>query len=182
MSKYILKRKNVVGYLDFHAYSQLWMWPFGGDCDEIPKDAEDITECAMGAAKALYGVHGKKFSVGRVCDVVYQASGGSIDWYGCSLVFHLIFYNLMTNVTNGSSTLFFDNIGHTQWVRSNTRMEWSCVTLVSMASSYPRQKSCLHPKRPWQASCITPTLFESARSNGARAWCAQLQSQSLSDP
>ncbi|KAK3808594.1 MAG: hypothetical protein J3Q66DRAFT_303854 [Benniella sp.] len=80
MSKYILKRKNVVGYLDFHAYSQLWMWPFGGDCDEIPRDAEDITECAMGAAKALYGVHGKKFSVGQMCDVVYQAAGGSIDW------------------------------------------------------------------------------------------------------
>ncbi|KAF9978132.1 putative metallocarboxypeptidase ecm14 [Modicella reniformis] len=80
MSKYIRKRKNVVGYVDFHAYSQLWMSPFGGDCEEIPKDAEDILECAMGAAKALRGVHGTKFSVGRACDVVEQASGGSIDW------------------------------------------------------------------------------------------------------
>lgn len=81
MSKYIRKRKNVVGYVDFHAYSQLWMFPFGGSCDEIPKDAEDVTECAMGAAKALSRVHGKKFRVGRACDLVVPASGGSIDWY-----------------------------------------------------------------------------------------------------
>ncbi|KAG0230436.1 hypothetical protein B0O80DRAFT_494669 [Mortierella sp. GBAus27b] len=80
LSKYILKRKNVVGYLDLHAYSQFWMSPFGGDCNEIPKDDEDITECAMGAAKALYNVHNKRFKVGRACNLVVPAAGGSIDW------------------------------------------------------------------------------------------------------
>ncbi|KAG0365115.1 carbamoyl-phosphate synthase (glutamine-hydrolyzing) cpa2 [Gamsiella multidivaricata] len=80
MSDFIRKRKNVVAYIDFHAYSQLWMTPFGGDCDQIPKDDEDIMEAAMGAAKALYGIHGKKFAVGSICSIIYQASGGSIDW------------------------------------------------------------------------------------------------------
>jgi hypothetical protein len=91
MSKYILKRKNVVGYLDLHAYSQFWMSPFGGDCNEIPKDDEDITECAMGAAKALYNVHNKRFKVGRACNLVVPAAGGSIDWYEktCLPHFHL---------------------------------------------------------------------------------------------
>ncbi|KAG9066440.1 carbamoyl-phosphate synthase (glutamine-hydrolyzing) cpa2 [Linnemannia hyalina] len=64
MSDFILRRKNVVAYVDFHAYSQLWMSPFGGDCKKIPKDDEDLTEAGMGAAKALHDVHGKKFSVG----------------------------------------------------------------------------------------------------------------------
>ncbi|KAF9997593.1 Carboxypeptidase A4 [Entomortierella chlamydospora] len=80
MSEFILKRKNVVAYIDFHAYSQLWMSPFGGDCKKVPKDDEDLIEGGMGAAKALHGVHGKKFVVGNICDVIYQASGGSIDW------------------------------------------------------------------------------------------------------
>ncbi|KAF9903887.1 Carboxypeptidase A4 [Linnemannia zychae] len=80
MSDFILERKNVVAYIDFHAYSQLWMSPFGGDCSQVPKDDEDLMEGGMGAAKALHDVHGKKFSVGSICNVIYQASGGSIDW------------------------------------------------------------------------------------------------------
>ncbi|KAF9436301.1 Carboxypeptidase A4 [Entomortierella beljakovae] len=80
MADFILAKKNVVAYIDFHAYSQLWMSPFGGDCSEVPKDDEDILEGGLGAAKALHSVHGKKYAVGNVCDVIYQASGGSIDW------------------------------------------------------------------------------------------------------
>ncbi|KAI1317152.1 Carboxypeptidase A4 [Mortierella claussenii] len=80
MADFILERKNVIAYIDFHAYSQLWMSPFGGDCNEIPRDDEDIMEGALGAVKALHGVHGKRFAVGSICNVIYQASGGSIDW------------------------------------------------------------------------------------------------------
>ncbi|KAG0318468.1 carbamoyl-phosphate synthase (glutamine-hydrolyzing) cpa2 [Linnemannia gamsii] len=80
MADFIVERKNVVAYIDFHAYSQLWMSPFGGDCSQVPKDDEDLMEGGMGAAKALHDVHGKKFSVGSICNVIYEASGGSIDW------------------------------------------------------------------------------------------------------
>ncbi|KAF9332702.1 Carboxypeptidase A4 [Podila minutissima] len=83
MADYITEKGNVVSYIDFHAYSQLWMSPFGADCDKTPKDDEDIIEAAMGAAKALKDVHGTKFAVGSVCNIIYQASGGSLDWtYG----------------------------------------------------------------------------------------------------
>jgi hypothetical protein len=81
MSDYILKRKNVVAYIDLHSYAQLWMSPFGGDCTKVPKDDEDIMEASMGAAKALHDVHGKKYAVGSVCSLIFQSSGGSIDWY-----------------------------------------------------------------------------------------------------
>lgn len=80
IADYITQKENVVGFIDFHAYSQLWMTPFGGDCQEVPKDEEDIIEGGMVAAKALKDVHGTKFSVGRVCKIIYQASGGSLDW------------------------------------------------------------------------------------------------------
>ncbi|KAF9562216.1 Carboxypeptidase A4 [Mortierella alpina] len=85
VADYITKKDNVVAYIDFHAYSQLWMSPFGGDCSKVPKDNEDITEAGLGAAKALKDVHGKKFAVGSVCNIIYQASGGSLDWtYGAA--------------------------------------------------------------------------------------------------
>ncbi|KAG0343029.1 Carboxypeptidase A4 [Podila horticola] len=80
MADFITKKKNVIAYLDFHAYSQLWMSPFGADCEQTPKDDEDIIEGGMVAAKGLYDVHNKKFVVGSVCSIIYQASGGSIDW------------------------------------------------------------------------------------------------------
>ncbi|KAF9366611.1 Carboxypeptidase A4 [Mortierella sp. NVP85] len=80
VADYINKKGNVVGYIDFHAYSQLWMTPFGGDCAETPKDDEDIMEGGLIAAKALKDVHGTKFAVGSVCNIIYQASGGSLDW------------------------------------------------------------------------------------------------------
>ncbi|CAO3570038.1 unnamed protein product [Mortierella alpina] len=80
MSEFIQGRKNVVSYIDLHSYSQLWMSPFGGDCSIIPKDNEDIMEAGMGAAKSLHDVHGKRFTVGSICDVIQEASGGSIDW------------------------------------------------------------------------------------------------------
>ncbi|KAG0309255.1 Carboxypeptidase A4 [Dissophora globulifera] len=80
VADFILKKENVVAYIDFHAYSQLWMTPFGWDCSKIPKDDEDIMEAGLGAAKALRDVHGTKFAVGSVCNIIYQASGGSLDW------------------------------------------------------------------------------------------------------
>ncbi|KAF9374519.1 Carboxypeptidase A4 [Podila verticillata] len=80
MADFITNKKNVIAYLDFHAYSQSWMSPFGADCAQTPKDDEDIIEGGMVAAKALRDVHNKKFVVGRVCSIIQQASGGSIDW------------------------------------------------------------------------------------------------------
>ncbi|KAF8983125.1 Carboxypeptidase A4 [Entomortierella lignicola] len=80
VADYILEKGNVVGYIDFHSYSQLWMSPFGADCSKIPRDDEDIMEAALGAAKSLRDVYGTKYAVGSVCNIIYQASGGSLDW------------------------------------------------------------------------------------------------------
>ncbi|KAI8846547.1 hypothetical protein BC829DRAFT_398232 [Chytridium lagenaria] len=56
---------NVVSYIDFHAYSQLWMFPNGYSC--TVKAGGDQ---AVAALKAN----------GDVCNTIYQASGSSVDW------------------------------------------------------------------------------------------------------
>ncbi|KAG0256614.1 putative metallocarboxypeptidase ecm14 [Mortierella polycephala] len=95
MADYISKRKNVIAYLDFHAYAQLWMSPFGEDCSKIPRDDEDIVEASMGAVKALQNVNGKKFTVGSICNVFERTTGNSIDWtYGVANVKYSYFVEL----------------------------------------------------------------------------------------
>jgi hypothetical protein len=48
------------------------MTPFGSDCNERPKDEEDLTELALGATRALKAVHGTSFAAGPVCKIIYQ--------------------------------------------------------------------------------------------------------------
>ncbi|CAM0136676.1 hypothetical protein VKS41_003484 [Umbelopsis sp. WA50703] len=80
MADFVASRKHALMYIDFHSYSQLWMTPFGSDCNERPKDEENLEELALGATKALKAVHGTSFAAGSVCKIIYQASGGSLDW------------------------------------------------------------------------------------------------------
>ncbi|KAI9207380.1 uncharacterized protein BJ171DRAFT_439658 [Polychytrium aggregatum] len=69
---------NVVSYIDWHAFGQMWMYPYGADCDRSVEPV--IGEAAQAAAKALKSVHGTKYAVGSICNVIYVASGSSIDW------------------------------------------------------------------------------------------------------
>ncbi|KAJ3417042.1 carbamoyl-phosphate synthase (glutamine-hydrolyzing) cpa2 [Chytridiales sp. JEL 0842] len=79
VAKYLLSRApNVISYIDFHAYSQLWMYPYGYSCNLDPKDT--VINAAKDAAKALKEVHGKSFAVGSICRIIYPASGSSVDW------------------------------------------------------------------------------------------------------
>jgi carboxypeptidase A4 len=50
------------------------MTPFGSDCNEKPKDEENLIELALGATKALKAVHGTTFAAGPVCKIIYQVS------------------------------------------------------------------------------------------------------------
>eukprot|EP00128_Syssomonas_multiformis_P009730 Colp12_sorted_trinity150504_noHs@19441 len=79
---YIQSRTNIKGYINFHAYSQLWMAPWGWT-SEAPKDSKQQLELANKAAAALKGVHGTSYTVGPISTTIYPASGSSADWtYG----------------------------------------------------------------------------------------------------
>ena len=56
------------------------MTPFGSDCRNLPKDHTTLQRGGELAASALKSTHGTRFKVGPVCQIIYQASGGSLDW------------------------------------------------------------------------------------------------------
>jgi murein tripeptide amidase MpaA len=71
---------RVISYIDWHAYSQLWMYPFSYTCNEQPKEAEQLRQASLKATQALKALYGKQFKEGAVCRIIYKASGSSIDW------------------------------------------------------------------------------------------------------
>ncbi|KAI8924129.1 hypothetical protein BC831DRAFT_436652 [Entophlyctis helioformis] len=80
MAQYVQSQApNVLTYIDFHAFSQLWMYPYGAVCDELPVGHEAMDRVGKAGAKALKAVHKTSFQVGPICDVIYQASGSSVD-------------------------------------------------------------------------------------------------------
>lgn len=74
---------NVVGYIDFHSYSQMWMYPWGYSCSAINNDAASVGKGSQIAVDALKQVNGKVFVNGDICNTIYPASGSSVDFtYG----------------------------------------------------------------------------------------------------
>ncbi|KAJ3346100.1 hypothetical protein HDU91_007138 [Kappamyces sp. JEL0680] len=77
---YLQSLKNVVGYWDFHAYSQLWMWPYGYKYSTAPDNAAlAAADAGKAAVAALKAVNGISFKAGPIASTIYQASGSSVD-------------------------------------------------------------------------------------------------------
>jgi len=82
LADYIAGLKNVEGYIDFHAYSQLWMNPWGYT-NRLPAADREQKLLAFLCTQALGKVYGTSFEFGNIYDIIYPASGGSEDWtYG----------------------------------------------------------------------------------------------------
>ena len=83
LANYISKEENVVGYIDFHSYGALFMWPWGYTCDQLTPDDDTQRVGGQLYAKAAKDVNGLAFTIGPICDTIYAASGDSADWtYG----------------------------------------------------------------------------------------------------
>ncbi|KAJ3277019.1 hypothetical protein HDV01_000071 [Terramyces sp. JEL0728] len=83
ITAYLKSLTNVVSYVDFHSYSQLFMYPWGYSCDASNPDSADQGAAAQAAVSALQNVNGLSFTPGDICNTIYQASGSSADWaYG----------------------------------------------------------------------------------------------------
>ncbi|KAM4874150.1 carboxypeptidase A2 [Thomomys bottae] len=76
---FIKSHGQVKAFITLHSYSQLLMFPYGYKCTKLD-NFNELDEVAQKAAQALAGLHGTKYEVGPICSVIYQASGGSIDW------------------------------------------------------------------------------------------------------
>ncbi|XP_077994289.1 carboxypeptidase B-like isoform X2 [Glandiceps talaboti] len=79
VSDFIKRNGRFIAFMDFHSYSQLWMSPWGYTTD-LPKDFEIQDALSASAVRALGSVHSTKYQHGTIANVIYVASGSSVDW------------------------------------------------------------------------------------------------------
>ncbi|KAK5901755.1 hypothetical protein CesoFtcFv8_007084 [Champsocephalus esox] len=76
---FIKSHGNFKSFISVHAYSQLLMYPYGYSCKNAAHQAE-LDAIGTAAVEKLTSLHGTRYKVGSICNIIYQASGGSIDW------------------------------------------------------------------------------------------------------
>ncbi|XP_058821057.1 zinc carboxypeptidase-like [Topomyia yanbarensis] len=70
-------------YLTIHSRGQYILLPFGYNAAPYPPNYKDLMQIGKRATVDLYKVHQKPYRVGTTADVLYTASGISVDWaYG----------------------------------------------------------------------------------------------------
>ncbi|KAK2517247.1 carboxypeptidase A2 [Columba guinea] len=76
---FIENHGNIQAFITLHSYSQLLMYPYGYKCTQ-PADYKELDALGRAAASSIRSLYGTTFTVGSICNTIYQASGGSIDW------------------------------------------------------------------------------------------------------
>jgi len=77
---------RVRGYIDWHAYSQLWMNPWGYSYN-LPADDVAQKRLCTAAVAALAVPYRTQYDCGNIANIIYIASGSSTDWvYGVARV------------------------------------------------------------------------------------------------
>ncbi|KAK7880913.1 hypothetical protein WMY93_032446 [Mugilogobius chulae] len=66
-------------FISIHAYSQMLMYPYGYTRTPV-KDQAELHALAEKAVASLTSVYGTRYKYGSIINVIYQASGGTIDW------------------------------------------------------------------------------------------------------
>jgi predicted deacylase len=71
--------KTIKSYFDIHTYSEDFMFPYGY-AEVYPSDYDKIRNVASQATAAVNNVNSEHFVSGSITDIVYPASGSSIDY------------------------------------------------------------------------------------------------------
>ncbi|KAF9169014.1 hypothetical protein BGX21_007465 [Mortierella sp. AD011] len=80
MGAFLKSMPNVVSYIDFHSYSQLWMVPYGYTGTPPSNYDSYLQPLANGAVDALADINGVQFTAGDIYNTIYPASGNSADY------------------------------------------------------------------------------------------------------
>ncbi|XP_048361991.1 mast cell carboxypeptidase A-like [Sphaerodactylus townsendi] len=80
LANFIRDHLDVIkGYISFHSYSQLLMFPYGYTYKLAPNH-DELNKVAKGAVDALATVYGTNYTYGPIAETIYLSSGSSLDW------------------------------------------------------------------------------------------------------
>ncbi|KAJ8019768.1 Carboxypeptidase A1 [Holothuria leucospilota] len=80
MQDHILSIRDRVGvFMDVHAYSEYWMYPYGWTM-QTANDYEELNAASKVAVDAIESLYGRNYAYGPISIVIYPASGCSADW------------------------------------------------------------------------------------------------------
>ncbi|PPQ70189.1 hypothetical protein CVT24_003905 [Panaeolus cyanescens] len=89
-------------YIDWHSYSQLFMFPYGYSCTKVATDNAELGRLASGFATAVRALYGTRYTTGPICTTIYAASGSSTDYaYDVSKVKYSFAAELRDTGSNG---------------------------------------------------------------------------------
>uniref|UniRef100_A0A674PMZ1 Carboxypeptidase A1 n=1 Tax=Takifugu rubripes TaxID=31033 RepID=A0A674PMZ1_TAKRU len=70
---------NIKAFISIHSFSQLLLYPYGYTRTPV-KDQAELHSLAKKAITDLASMYGTSYRYGSIINIIYQASGGSIDW------------------------------------------------------------------------------------------------------
>jgi len=73
------KNQPVKVFIDWHAYGQLWMAPWGWS-GATPPDGPAQSTAGQKAVAAIKAVNNLSYQFGTIYNIIYPASGSSADW------------------------------------------------------------------------------------------------------
>lgn len=79
IGRYLKRTMRTVSYIDFHAFSQLLMWPWAYTSNPPPSN-QHLVALGTKMAKVIASVHGTQFQYGQLYQTIYPAYGSSIDY------------------------------------------------------------------------------------------------------
>ncbi|XP_052872398.1 zinc carboxypeptidase-like [Anopheles cruzii] len=79
LSQYIGGIPNLSTYLDFHSSGQLLMVPYGHTREPLD-NYDELMDIGRKAIAKLQERHGSVYQVGNIAEIIYIASGSSLDW------------------------------------------------------------------------------------------------------
>jgi len=82
VANYLKNTPRVMGYMDIHSYSQLFMCPWGYS-STFPPDYQEMMRTVNPIVAAIRGVYGRIYTPGSIGGILYIASGNAVDYgYG----------------------------------------------------------------------------------------------------
>ncbi|KAH9635021.1 hypothetical protein HF086_004375 [Spodoptera exigua] len=80
LSEYISGLENMLGYISFHADAQMLLLPYSDSSEHID-NYDDLKQIGDASLRRGYAVNKAKYDgPGTASEILYKASGGSIDW------------------------------------------------------------------------------------------------------